>query len=167
MSFHDSYRWFQRELAVAGDKPYRVYHSFLKSMGYSDFIAYVVAACAVYPRSLDACRDSLADLAHSLHRTHGNFRLSHEDQESAARLVERCGEEVIRILDSQNFYNDRINTVSANSSFDAFYDALTARTSTRRVTQTTFQVTVKEVLEEDMHSDLSNHRFESTQQWSH
>lgn len=168
MSFREAYRLFEKELVVAKHQSYVSYLRYLRCLGFSDFIYHIVAACALYPRSMDASRDSLADMAHSMYQLHGDFRLRHEDQERLSRLAILAGEEVIRTLDSQNFYNDRVSTVSATNCFDAFYDALTATVSTFRIGQSTFEVKIKEEMEEDMHSDLSNKHFESTtQQWSH
>lgn len=165
MDFRESHRLFKLEVRIAEDEPYPEYYRFLTGMGFSDFIAYIVTAAVSFPYSIEACHDELSNLAYPMCET-SNRRLSHVDQNRLARLVERCGNEVIKTLDATDYYHNR-----SNKSPDE-YDAIIAKPEVRRISTFTFEVRIREEdqeREQDMHELLSNSNFETItpRQWIH
>lgn len=163
MDFRESYRLFKLELRIAEDEPYPEYFRFLKEMGFSDFIYHVINAAVTFPYSIEACHDELSNLSYPLHET-SNRRLSHSDQNRLARLVERCGNEVVNILENADYYHNR-----GNKSPDE-YDAVIAVPDVRRISNFTFEVRIREDdRNDDVHDLLSEANFEpiSPRQWIH
>lgn len=164
MDFRLSHHLFKKEMSLAYNEPYPEYYRFLKDIGFTDFIHHVTTSVVAYPYSVEACHDSLSDLAYSMHDSLSKRRLSQQDQNRLSRLVELCGNEIIKIFESFDFFHNR-----SNNSPDE-YDAIVAIPDVRRISTFTFQVKIREENQDsDIHDLLSHSDFEPIQprQWTH
>lgn len=153
----------RKEIAAARDDRRQIFHRFLMDLGFAELVYQVTMACVMYPRSIDACRDCVNDLSHSLYQTTGKSRLTHEDQERLTRLIDFIGDEVIRILEPHGFYERSFDSLWSH------YDDVVATVDMSRISNATFEVTVRETTDDNQHRELSDKSFGDlhVSHWSH
>lgn len=163
MSLRKSHDAFRKEMAVAENDLMLGYFQFLRKLGFVELVHHVMTAAVMYPRSMDACRDCVNDLSHSLYQIVGTVRLTHEAQERLTHLVDIIGSEIIELLEPHRFYETSFNSLWSH------YDDVTAVAEVKRISVATFEVMVAEYRDDDGHRELSNKSFGAFQtfHWSH
>lgn len=149
---------FHRELCKAEESSQYSFVMFLKTLSFNAFAEQVVTACAMYPRSYAASRDSLTDLSNGIVNDFsiGTYRLTSENYDSLTALVLEAGREVmeaLRAVDYFRFDRNRCRTLLVDE--DEEYDTdVTATCELKNTNRYTFLVSIQEYNVSDIDEDL-------------
>lgn len=122
------------------------YFRYLTNLSFSSFIDQVISACAMFPRSIDACQDNLRDLSYGIINELGisGDRLHPQDSSSLARLVFDAGIEVLGQLEGSGYFL-RPNSFPRGWRDDPNFETdLSAVSIIKKVNRFTFQVETDE-----------------------
>lgn len=153
-----SHNAFFRELCKAEENAEYPFVMFLKTLTFNAFAEQVVTACAMFPRSYAASRDSLTDLSNGLVNdiSLGTYNLTAENYDSITELVMEAGREVmesLRAVDYFRFDRNRCRTLLIEE--DEEYDTdVTATCELKNTNRYTFLVIIREYNVSDIDEDL-------------
>lgn len=131
------------------------YFRYLHNLSFASFIEQVISACAMFPRSMDACQDNLRDLSYGIINELGigADRLSAHDSSSLARLVFDAGIEVLGQLEGNGYFLRPSSFPRGWQDDPNFETDLSAVSIIKKVNRFTFQVSTEEYHFDDVGSD--------------
>lgn len=150
-SLRKSYEAYLKEMNDAREN-YPEYHRYLRNLSFKELVDQVVSACAMFPRSIEHCKDNLCDLSYGIINELGigSDRLDDSSIYSLARLVSYCGQEVLKYLDGAGYYIDSRRFPAGWREDIDFETDLTAVVKTKMMNAYTVTVTTDEYYFDDV-----------------
>lgn len=146
MGLRKSYEYFKDQVVIAEERSHLEYLRYLRKLGFYDLTELIIAACAMYPRSVEMCKDNLEDLAYGIVNELGigRFFLSNDDKENLAEIVRKVGREVISILEGHGYYYLRHQLPRGHDNDPHFATDLTSIVNIEKINSFTFVVKIDE-----------------------